>query len=189
MQETQTFDRKPYGNTDEDGETAYVDCTAATATPEAAMDWLLRGEGAREVLGCDSSRRVKEGAELRPEALVVSIPAEMAADGLPDVVSIGSMIRAGRTAWWTFPGCYDVTEEVIDEGEYRALVEERRAARRAEAMGRARRDRGWLGWRARCWLADALASVGAFVDPADRTTVGWHTEEGAYVIATVRGRR
>lgn len=185
---TDRWSRKPWSNTDEDGDVGYVSVTRTTATRDAAAAYLV-GEGASEALGCDDGeygRHVKPGAEPELAALTIRIPAkndglEMLA-GLPISINPRALFEHGHvTGWWEFSNIYDLTEELEDE-EYA----QRRAAREAEDRRRAREDRGPLWWRFRCWFGDRLAAAASRTIPNDRASVGWR-EGDSYEIHQVRG--
>lgn len=182
------FDSEPFGNTDEDGETGYVQITRSTLTPGAAGAWLISEKGAREVMGCDLSRRVRAGAIAAPARITLSLPVDQISLQDLDVIDAGALLRDGvADGWWAFDNIYSLTEDVEPE-EWRAEWAAREARSLAEEQRRAREDRGPLWWRARCALADLLGKVSASLNPGDRSSAGWHDKDaGVYVIVRVRG--
>jgi hypothetical protein len=176
------FQREPDGWTDEDGDRGYVNVTAATATAEAARQWLL-GPGAASVLNLDDRyRRVRpEGLELRH--LSVELPP---ANNLPTALEVGCLVRSGvATAWWTFDISM-ATEEITDrdwEAESARLRSEREAVARRHAV----EWRGPWWWRLRCWAAQVAIGLGTRLEPRDRSSVSWvETDPRALVIQQVR---
>lgn len=164
------FEKEPCGSPDEDGERAYVDVTATTATGERAVDWIAT-EGAEELLSVyQGSEREVDRSGIRLRRLTVRLPT---GGRLPERVNVAQMIRDGSaTAWWEF----DVSGGWVEDGdsEMRWRVRAQDAEdRNAEARRRAVDDRGWWGWRLRCWAARRLLALGGRVDPPDRTIVQW----------------
>lgn len=55
-------------------------------------------------------------------------------------------------------------------------------ASEAELMrSRARALRGPWWWRLRCWLADRACEVGCLLEPGDRSSMHWYSDDGSSV--------
>lgn len=180
------FNGKPWGNTDEEGDTAYVGVKAVTATATAAGAWLI-GDGARDTLDVDGiGRQIRDGADPRPSALTVKLKVD--GDALPTAVNVAKRIEDGRaSAWWEFDNPYDLTKDLVSP-DWEAKITAAREAREQEARRRARTDRGPWWWRLRADWGQRLARIAMRVEPDDVSSVHY-TEGESLVIARVRGPR
>lgn len=187
------FNAEPWGNTDEEGDTGYVQITAKTATADRAGAWLIGEKGASDVLSCDLSRRVREDAEPRPSALTVRLPLDCDDEwpdsgNLPIYVNVRDLLETGiASGWWEFDNIYGLTEEV-DTEEWLAESDTRSVRWEAEQRRRAREDRGPWWWRVRCVTGDLLAALASRVNPADRSGAYWRDKATGEVFnIRVRG--
>lgn len=165
------FLREPSGYTDEEGEFAYVDATAATDTADKAREWLI--QHASDVLYIHPGE-----ARVRPDQIELrALGVSMQWPGLlPERWDIERLVRDGLCdAWWRF----DVSLAREPEPGWEARADEILRQHDAEQKRRAVAWRGPWWWRLRCRVADVLLTVASRVQPDDRSTVSWR--DGAQI--------